>query len=76
MAPSTNKTYRIRSHSGSGKYLNVYGNDQVSANRNVCLWSLDTSAKAQQWNVLQVIFYIDFIGHQQDITWKKAYEQM
>ena len=22
------------------------------------------------------IFYIDFIGHQQDITWKKAYEQM
>lgn len=54
MAPSTNKTYRIRSHSGSGKYLNVYGNDQVSANRNVCLWSLDTSAKAQQWNVLQV----------------------
>ena len=41
MAPSTNKTYRICSHYGSGKYLNVYGNDQVSANRNVCLWSLE-----------------------------------
>ena len=54
MAPSTNKTYRIRSHSGSGKYLNVYGNDQVSANRNVCLWTLDTSAQAQKWNVMLV----------------------
>ena len=54
MAPSTSTTYRICSHAGSGKYLNVYGNDQVSANRNVCLWTLDTSAQAQKWNVMLV----------------------
>ena len=32
-----NGVYMFR-NLASGKYLNIYGNDQVSANRNVCQW--------------------------------------
>ena len=49
MAYALNTTYRIKSFAGSGRNLNVYGNEQVSYNRNVCLWSEDTSANAQKW---------------------------
>lgn len=49
MAYELNTTYRIKSFAGSGRNLNVNGNEQVSYNRNVCLWTEDTSANAQKW---------------------------
>lgn len=49
MSYELNTPYRIRSFAGVGRYLNVYGNEQVSDNRNVCLWSKDPSANAQKW---------------------------
>lgn len=48
MAAVSNVPYYIVSHAGTGKCLNVYGNEQVSNNRNVCLWSKE-STKAQCW---------------------------
>ncbi len=50
MAYILNTTYRIKSFGGNGRNLNIYGNEQVSSNRNVCLWS-ETSADAQKWIV-------------------------
>ena len=47
----TNAVYRLRSHAGTGDYLNVYGNETVSKNRDVWLWSLDTYADAQKWKI-------------------------
>lgn len=49
MAYELNTTYRIKSFAGTGRNLNVYGLEQVSDNRRVCLWSEDTSANAQKW---------------------------
>ncbi|MBR4960564.1 MAG: peptidoglycan DD-metalloendopeptidase family protein [Clostridia bacterium] len=51
MAIYLNKNYWLKSHAGTGKNLNIYGNEQVSASRNVCLWTQDRSAYAQQWVV-------------------------
>ena len=51
MAYALNTTYHIKSFAGSGRNLNVYGNEQVSYNRNVCLWS-QTSANAQKWVIM------------------------
>ena len=45
-------SYHFVSHGGSGKCLNVYGDEQVSNNRNVCLWTKDTSG-AQNWIIRQ-----------------------
>ena len=50
MAYSPNTPYYFVSHSGAGKCLNVYGNEQVSNNRNVCLWTQGTG-KAQSWSI-------------------------
>ena len=51
MALTFGTTYRIKScyNTSTNRYLNVYGNEQVSNNRNVCLWTLDASANAQKW---------------------------
>ena len=51
MAYELNTTYRIKSFAGNGRNLNVYGNEQVSSNRNVCLWAEDTSVNAQKWTI-------------------------
>lgn len=51
MAYVLNTTYRIKSFAGNGKNLNVYGLEQVSENRRVCLWSEDPSANAQKWMI-------------------------
>ena len=48
MAYSLNTNYYFVSHAGAGKSLNIYGDEQVSNNRNVCLWTKDTSG-AQNW---------------------------
>lgn len=48
-----NEVYRLCSHAGTGDYLNVYGNETVSKNRDVCLWSLDKSADAQKWKITE-----------------------
>ena len=48
MAYELNKNYYMVSHAGSGKCLNVFGSEQVSNNRNVCLWTKD-STNAQNW---------------------------
>lgn len=52
MAYSLDTPYYFTSHSGTGKCLNVYGNEQVSNNRNVCLWTKDTGT-AQSWSIKQ-----------------------
>lgn len=54
MAIYLNKNYMIKSYAGNGRNLNVYGNEQVSNNRNVCLWTQDTSSKAQQWIIKNI----------------------
>lgn len=51
MAYQRNTSYYMVSHAGAGKCLNVYGNEQVSNNRNVCLWSKSTG-KAQSWSIM------------------------
>lgn len=51
MAFSRNTPYYMISHAGAGKCLNVYGNEQVSNNRNVCLWTKGTG-KAQSWSIM------------------------
>lgn len=48
MAYAFNTNYYIVSHAGTGKCLNIYGNEQVSNNRNVCLWTQDAT-NAQNW---------------------------
>lgn len=53
MAYTINELYRLRSHAGTGDYLNVYGNETVSKNRDVCLWSLDAVANAQKWIITE-----------------------
>ena len=50
MAFSRNTSYYMVSHAGAGKCLNVYGNEQVSPNRNVCLWTKGPG-NAQSWNI-------------------------
>ncbi len=52
MAYSFGTAYHFVSHRGTGRCLNVYGNDQVSQNRNVCLWDWDTT-NAQKWVIRQ-----------------------
>ncbi|MFZ2540071.1 MAG: NlpC/P60 family protein [Oscillospiraceae bacterium] len=42
--------YKLISHAGSGKLLNIYGSGQASNHRNVCLWS-DSATKEQQWSI-------------------------
>ena len=44
-----NGVYMFR-NLASGKYLNVYGNDQVSANRNVCQWEASADL-SQLWQL-------------------------
>lgn len=51
MAFSRNTPYYMISHAGTGKCLNVYGNEQVSPNRNVCLWTKGPG-KAQSWSIV------------------------
>lgn len=53
MAFVLNELYRLRSHAGTGDYLNVYGNETVSKNRDVCLWSQDLHADAQKWKITE-----------------------
>lgn len=48
MAYSLNTSYYFVSHAGAGKSLNIYGNEQVSKNRNVCLWTR-SAQNAQNW---------------------------
>lgn len=48
MAYQLNKNYHFVSYAGSGKCLNVYGNEQISNNRNVCLWNKQDT-NAQNW---------------------------
>lgn len=50
MAFSRNISYYMVSHAGAGKCLNVYGDEQVSNNRNVCLWTKGPG-NAQSWNI-------------------------
>lgn len=52
MSCLSNESYRLRSHAGVGGYLNVYGNEEVSNNRDVCIWSLDNNANAQKWKFI------------------------
>ncbi len=54
MAITLNTTYRIKSYAGTGRNLNVYGNEKVSDNRNVCLWTQDATANAQKWIVKEI----------------------
>lgn len=42
-----NGVYMFR-NLASGKYLNIYGNDQVSSNRNVCQWEASADL-SQLW---------------------------
>ncbi len=55
MAYELNKKYWFKSHAGgsTGKYLNVYGNEQVSDFRNVCLWTKAAGANSQGWIIVQ-----------------------
>ena len=50
MAYQLDKYYHFISHAGSGRALNVYGNETISNNRNVVLWSWSNS-NAQNWKV-------------------------
>ena len=38
------------SHAGTGRCLNVYGNETIDNNRNVCVWTSSTG-NAQKWKV-------------------------
>lgn len=49
MALLINHVYRLRSHAGTGVYLNVTGNEQVSQNRNVNTISLNPNLAALKW---------------------------
>ncbi len=48
MSYKLNVPYFMVSHGGAGKCLNLYGNEQVSDHRNVCVWTRSTG-KAQNW---------------------------
>lgn len=48
MSYKLNVPYFMVSHGGAGKCLNLYGNEQVSDHRNVCIWARSTG-KAQSW---------------------------
>lgn len=64
MALSLGTTYRIKScyNNYTNRYLNVYGNEQVSDNRNVCIWTLDGTANAQKW------IYKNYSGYTKLVT--------
>ncbi len=48
------KEKRFCSHAGAGAYLNIYGNEAVSKNRDVCIWSLSQHSYAQKWLITKL----------------------